>query len=64
MAQKRSLHKVNDLLADCKMDEVLTFGEGKLCGYIVTPMCLIPIGKELGIHIQLERWTPLQPLLH
>ena len=64
MAQKGCLHKVNDLLADCKMDKVITLGDGKLYGYIVTPSCLVPIGKELGIYIQLERWTPLQSLLH
>lgn len=58
MAQKGCLHKVNDLLADCKTDAVLTFGDGKLCGYIVTTSGLIPIGEELGICIQLERWEP------
>lgn len=64
MAQKKNPHKIGDLLADCKTDAVLTFGDGELCGYIVTPTCLIPIGKKLGVHIQLERWAPLQSLLH
>jgi hypothetical protein len=58
MAQKGCLHKVSDLLADCKEDEVLTFGGGKLCGYIATPAGLIPIGKELRIYIQLKTWKP------
>lgn len=58
MAQKGCLNKISDLLADCKKDEVLTFGDGKLCGYIATPSGLIPIGEELGIYIQFERWEP------
>ena len=53
MAQKGCPHKVSDLLADCKTDAVLTF-DGKLYGYIVTPSCLVLIGEELGIYIQLE----------
>lgn len=63
MAQKGCLYKINDLLADCKTDAVITLGDGKLCGYIVTPSCLIPIGEELGICIQLEKWEP-QSILH
>ena len=63
MAQKGCPHKVSDLLTDCKTDAVLTFGDGKLYGYIVTPSCLVLIGEELGIYIQLERWEP-QSLLH
>ena len=64
MAQKGCLHKIIELLADCKTDAVITLGDGELCGYIITPTCFVPIGKELGIYIQLERWTPLQSLLH
>lgn len=58
MAQKENPHKITDLLADCKTDAVITFGGGELCGFIVTPMCFIPIGKELGVHIQLKNWKP------
>lgn len=64
MAQKEIPHKITDLLADCKMEKGIIFGEGRLCGFIITPTCLIPIGKELGTFIQLERWTPLQSFLH
>ena len=45
MAQKGRLHKINDLPTGCKMDKVITLGDDELCGYIITPSCLIPIGK-------------------
>ncbi len=58
MAQKERTHMTNDLLSGCDIGAVKTFGDGKLYGYIITPLCLIPIGKELGIHIQLKNWKP------
>lgn len=60
MAQRGCLRKASDLLADCEIDEVLIFGGGSFYGYLLTPAGILPVGEDLGIHIQLGRWEPPQ----